>query len=60
MIHKLKRMCENLIDLSLNCKNILTLLRYINSLNLASLKVFKYSEKNIKKNKSKNVINKIF
>ena len=41
MIHMLKKMCENLIEMSLSCKNVLCLLRYIDNLNLISLKVIK-------------------
>lgn len=41
MIYKLKKMCENLIDMTLTCKNVLTLLRYTDTLNLTTLKVKK-------------------
>lgn len=41
MIHKLKKMCENLMDMTLTCKNVLALLRYCDNLNLISLKVIK-------------------
>ena len=41
MIHMLKKMCENLVEMSLSCKNVLCLLRYIDNLNLISLKVIK-------------------
>ncbi len=36
MIPKLKKICENLIDISVTCLNVLALLRYIHSLNLPS------------------------
>lgn len=38
MIPKLKKICENLIELSLTCANILALLRYTHFLNLHALK----------------------
>lgn len=40
MIPKLKKICENLIDLSVTVSNCLALLRYIHNLNLATLKEF--------------------
>ncbi len=40
MLPKLKKICENLIDLSLTCRNVLALLRYIHSLSLPPLKEF--------------------
>lgn len=40
MIPKLKKICENLIELSLSCSNVLPLLRYIYHLNLINLKEF--------------------
>ena len=42
MIHLLKKMCENLIEMSLTCKNVLCLLRYTDNLNLISLKVYMF------------------
>jgi hypothetical protein len=38
MIGKLKKICENLIDISLTCTNVLSLLRHIHSHNLHFLK----------------------
>lgn len=40
MIPKLKKICENFIDSSITCANVLILLRYVDSLNLTVLKVF--------------------
>ena len=39
MIPKLKKLCENFIDISITCANVLSLLQYIDKLNLTSLKV---------------------
>ena len=40
MIYKLKKICENLIESSLSCSNVIPLLRYIYHLNLVNLKEF--------------------
>ena len=50
MIPKLKTICEQFCDSSITCANVLSLLRYVDSLNLATLKVMlKYLKKNFLK-----------
>jgi hypothetical protein len=40
IITKLKRICESFFDSSITCSNVLNLLRYVDQLNLATLKDF--------------------